>query len=66
MSRGAQGNAYLHVMREGMATDSMDECGVYFGTTTGQIFFSRDNGDGWELMIDYLPPINPVDCGVVV
>ena len=33
-----QRNAYLHVLREGMATDSLDECGVYVGTTTGQIF----------------------------
>ena len=56
----------LHVMREGMATDSMDECGVYVGTTTGQIFYSRDDGDTWELLIDYLPPINSVDCGTVV
>ncbi len=61
-----QRNAYLHVMREGMATDSMEECGIYVGTTTGQIFYSRDNGDTWELMIDYLPPINSVDCGTVV
>ena len=61
-----QRNAYLHVMREGMATDSMEECGVYIGTTTGQIFFSRDDGDSWELLIDYLPPINSVDCGTVV
>ena len=61
-----QRNAYLHVMCEGMATDSMDECGVYVGTTTGQIFYSRDDGDTWELLIDYLPPINSVDCGMVV
>ena len=61
-----QRNAYLHVMREGMATDSMDECGIYVGTTTGQIFYSRDDGDTWELLIDYLPPINSVDCGTVV
>ncbi len=61
-----QRNAYLHVMREGMATDSMEECGIYVGTTTGQIFYSRDDGDSWELLIDYLPPINSVDCGTVV
>ena len=35
-------------------------------TTTGQIFYSRDDGDTWELLIDYLPPINSVDCGTVV
>ncbi len=61
-----QRNAYLHVLREGMATDSLDECGVYVGTTTGQIFYSRDDGDTWELMIDHLPPINSVDAGLIV
>ncbi len=61
-----QRNAYLHLMREGMATDSMEECGIYVGTTTGQIFHSRDDGDTWELLIDHLPPINSVDCGTVV
>lgn len=61
-----QRNAYLHVMREGMATDSMEECGIYIGTTTGQIFYSRDDGDTWELLIDYLPPINSVDAATVV
>ena len=60
-----QGNAYLHVMREGMATDNMDLCGIYLGTSAGQIFYSRDDGDSWELLIDYLPPINSVDCGLV-
>ena len=61
-----QERAYLHVMREGMATDGLDPCGVYVGTTTGQLFYSRDDGDHWELLLDYLPPINSVDCGIVV
>ena len=61
-----QRNAYLHVMREGMATDSMDQCGIYVGTTTGQIFYSRNDGDTWELLVDYLPPINSVDAATVV
>ncbi len=61
-----QQNAYLHVMREGMATDSLDPCGIYVGTTSGQIFYSRDDGDSWELLIDYLPPINSVDCAAIV
>ena len=39
-----QKNAYLHSMREGMATDELDPCGVYVGTTNGQIFYSRDEG----------------------
>ena len=45
-----QGDAYLHLMREGMATDPFDDCGIYLGTTTGQIFASRDDGDSWELL----------------
>ena len=61
-----QKRAYLHVMREGMATDSLDPCGVYVGTSTGQLFYSRDDGDNWELLLDYLPPINSVECGIVV
>ena len=56
-----QKNAYLHSMREGMATDNLDPCGVYVGTTNGQIFYSRDEGDRWELLIDNLPPINSVE-----
>ena len=60
-----QENAYLHVLREGMATDSLDDCGVYVGTTTGQLFYSRDNGDNWELLIEHLPPILSVECGSV-
>jgi hypothetical protein len=61
-----QQNAYLHLMREGMATDSLNCCGIYIGATSGQIFYSRDIGDNWELPLDYLPPINSVDCPLVV
>ena len=61
-----QQNAFLHVLREGMGTDSLDPCGIYIGTTTGQIFYSRDGGDTWELLVEHLPPINSVDCAVVV
>ena len=60
-----QKNAYLHAMREGMATDSLDPCGIYIGTTTGQVFYSRDDGDSWELLIDNLPPINSVECATI-
>ena len=60
-----QTHAYLHVMREGMATDSLDPCGIYLGTTSGQVFYSRDNGDNWGLLVEHLPPINSVECSVV-
>jgi len=66
LSRGLpQQNAYLHCMREGMATDTLDPCGIYVGTTSGHIFYSRDNGESWEQMVEYLPPINSVSCAVV-
>ena len=61
-----QENAYLHVLREGMATDALDPVGVYVGTVNGQIFYSRDEGDSWELMLENLPPINSVEVAVAV
>ena len=59
-----QENAYIHVMREGMATDDFEPCGIYIGTTSGQIFQSLDEGDTWSLMIEHLPPINSVEVGI--
>ena len=61
-----QENAYLHTLREGMATDNLEPTGVYVGTTSGQIFYTRDGGDHWELLIEYLPPINSVEVAVAV
>ena len=60
-----QENADLHVLREGMATESLDDCGIYAGTTTGQLFHSRNNGGNWELLMEYLLPILSIVCGVV-
>ncbi|MBI4339459.1 MAG: hypothetical protein HY680_05850 [Chloroflexi bacterium] len=59
-----QDNAFLHLLREGMAVDACDPCGVYIGTTTGQVFYSRDEGETWELLADILPPINSVGVAV--
>ncbi len=61
-----QEGAYLHAMRDGMTTDAMDPCGVYVGTSTGQLYYSRDEGDTWKLLADLLPPINSVETGIVV
>ncbi len=60
-----QQNAYMHFMREGMATDGYDECGIYAGTTTGQLYYSRNNGDSWEVLAEHLPPILSVSTGMV-
>ena len=59
-----QENAYLHVLREGTGTDSLDDCGIYVGTTTGQLFHNRNNGDNWELLMEHLLPILSIECGV--
>jgi hypothetical protein len=47
-----------------MATDSLDDCGIYVGTTTGQLFHNRNNGDNWELLMEHLLPILSIECGV--
>jgi len=52
-----QAQVFVSVMREGMATDRCDPAGVYFGTNTGKIFVSRDEGDNWETLADNLPPV---------
>ncbi len=57
--------AFLNVLREGLATDSCDPGGVYVGTSTGQVFYSRDEGDNWNLLADYLPPVYSIATAVV-
>ena len=67
LSKGLpQRNAYLHAMRDGLATDAMEPCGVYAGTSTGQLYYSRDEGESWEILTDLLPPINSVETGILV
>ncbi|HZS24423.1 MAG TPA: hypothetical protein VFA30_05480 [Gaiellaceae bacterium] len=55
-----QDGAYLGVLREGMATDTQDVPGVYFGTSTGQIFASADEGASWSEIANYLPAITSI------
>ncbi len=58
-------NAYLGVLREAMAVDTLDRAGVYFGTSTGQVFGSNDEGDSWMQLTDYLPSVWSVETAVV-
>jgi photosystem II stability/assembly factor-like uncharacterized protein len=58
-------NAYLTVLREAMGTDRLDPVGVYFGTSTGQIFGSANEGDDWQLVADFLPDVWSVEAAVV-
>jgi len=57
-------DAYLGVLREAMSVDRLDPIGVYFGTSTGQLFGSADEGANWSLIADYLPPIWSVETVV--
>jgi photosystem II stability/assembly factor-like uncharacterized protein len=52
-----QANCFVDVLRDGMCVDSMDDCGVYFGTTGGQIFCSPDGGDSWNTVVEHLPSV---------
>ena len=65
LTNGLPNNAHLVVLREAMTTDSLDRAGVYAGTDTGQLFYSRDDGDSWEIMAEFLPPILSVETAVI-
>jgi len=59
------GGVRLGVLRHGMCADEHDPCGVYVGTNTGQIFASRDGGDSWSLIADFLPSVFSVTTAVI-
>ena len=48
-----------------MALDNLDNPGVYVGTSTGQVFYSRDAGDSREMLADFLPPVLSVEVFVL-
>lgn len=56
-----QSNCYVNVLREAMAVDSLDSCGVYFGTTGGQIYASPDAGETWSAIVRDLPAVLSVE-----
>ncbi|HEY5258952.1 MAG TPA: hypothetical protein VIJ12_11310 [Candidatus Baltobacteraceae bacterium] len=56
-----QNNCYVNVLRDAMAVDSLDSCGVYFGTTGGQVYASADAGDHWAPIVRDLPPVLSVE-----
>jgi photosystem II stability/assembly factor-like uncharacterized protein len=56
-----QSNCYVNVLREAMAVDSLDPCGVYFGTSGGQVYGSPDAGDHWSAIVRDLPPVLSVE-----
>lgn len=57
-----QTDAYVNVMRLAMTTDTADPAGVYVGTQGGQVLASRDAGDSWETIFNWLPPIYSIEA----
>jgi photosystem II stability/assembly factor-like uncharacterized protein len=56
-----QQHCYVNVLRDAMAVDSLEECGVYFGTTGGQVYASADAGDSWAPIVRDLPAVLSVE-----
>jgi len=56
-----QRDCYVNVLRDAMAVDALDSCGVYFGTTGGQVYASSDAGDSWAPIVRDLPPVLSVE-----
>jgi len=56
-----QKDCYVNVLRDAMAVDSLDKCGIYFGTTGGQVYASPDAGDSWDAIVRDLPAVLSVE-----
>ena len=56
-----QQDCYVNVLRDAMAVDSLDSCGIYFGTTGGQVYASPDAGDSWAPIVRDLPAVLSVE-----
>lgn len=65
LTRGLpQEHAYVHCFREAMATDRAEEPAIYLGTGSGEIFYSRDAGEHWELLHAHLPAVFSLECAL--
>jgi len=56
-----QKDCYVNVLRDAMAVDALDPCGVYFGTSGGQVYASANAGDSWDPIVRDLPPVVSVE-----
>jgi photosystem II stability/assembly factor-like uncharacterized protein len=62
LTRGLpQRDCYVNVLRDAMSVDALDPCGLYFGTTGGQVYASNDAGDSWAPIVRDLPPVLSVE-----
>ena len=63
LSKGLpQSDCYVNVLRDAMAVDGLDACGIYFGTTGGQVYASADAGDNWTPIVRDLPAVLSVEA----
>jgi hypothetical protein len=63
MTKGLpQKNCYVNVYRDAMSVDSLEPCGVYFGTTGGQVYASADGGESWDAAVRDLPAVLSVEA----
>ena len=51
----------MNILRDAMSVDRLDQCGIYFGTTGGQVYASADAGDNWQAIAEHLPPVLSVE-----
>ena len=56
-----QEHCYVNVLRDAMSIDALDPCGVYFGTTGGQVYASPDAGNTWRPIVEHLPAVVSVE-----
>ncbi|MBW3647085.1 MAG: exo-alpha-sialidase [Actinobacteria bacterium] len=60
-----QEHCYVNVLRDAMAVDRLDECGIYFGTTGGQVYCSPDGGNSWQAVVRDLPAVLSVEVSTL-
>ena len=61
-----QSNCYVNILRDAMAVDSLDKCGIYFGTTGGQVYASADAGESWNPIVRDLPAVFSVEVQTLI
>jgi len=60
-----QKDCYVNILRDAMSVDTLDPCGIYFGTTGGQVYCSPNGGDTWHTIAEHLPGVLSVEAQVV-
>jgi photosystem II stability/assembly factor-like uncharacterized protein len=61
-----QENCYANILRDAMAVDTLEDCGIYFGTTGGQVYVSPDSGDHWSAIGEHFPSVLSVEVQTLV